>query len=103
MSGIAVILARRVGGSIDPSAQVEDVDMPLRSVLERKVPPSQESELRLQVLRAQSRDYAIGALVGIVGTSLAIAMAAAWASRSGGRPSRRSCWASGRCYAGASC
>jgi hypothetical protein len=49
--------------------------MPLRSVLEREVPPSQESELRLQALRAQSRDYAIGALVGIVGAPIAIVVA----------------------------
>lgn len=46
--------------------------MPLRSVLEREVQPSQESDLRLKALRAQARDYAVGALVGIVGAPFAI-------------------------------
>ncbi len=48
--------------------------MPLRSVLEREVPPSRESEVQLDALRAQSRDYAVGAAVGIVGAPLVIAV-----------------------------
>lgn len=46
--------------------------MALRSVLEREVPPSQESELKLGALAAQSRDYAVAALVGFVGAPFAL-------------------------------
>jgi hypothetical protein len=49
--------------------------MALRSVLERDAPRSPEAEAKLTVLRQQARDFAIAALLGLVGTAIAAAVA----------------------------
>jgi hypothetical protein len=47
--------------------------MPLKSVLERDLPPLQEAERKLQALRAQARDLAFALALAAVGTAVAIA------------------------------
>jgi hypothetical protein len=46
--------------------------MPLRSVLERELPPPREAELKLDALRAQARDFAIASALALAGTVVAI-------------------------------
>lgn len=46
--------------------------MPLRSVLERELPPPREAEVKLDALRAQARDFAIASVLALAGTVVAI-------------------------------
>jgi hypothetical protein len=46
--------------------------MPLRSVLERELPPPREAELKLEAFRAQARDFALASALALAGTVVAI-------------------------------